>query len=352
MRKKLLLTTCIMSMFMGVSSYIETTNAQVVYVNGSNSSENYNNGGITINNRNQQQSEIGVDNVPTASISVSNNISRNPNIGDGGAVPLQKKGILPAEEFGRDMPFELAVSSIVPGGYHVNMNGVDTSKKVSWSGGRHWKDVLWTMAEANGYNVKYGNNNTITISGDYSGSNSMMNQQTPSATVTPIQQQDMNRTQNSTSFNAQAYASVSKNNNVVTPGDSPIGVTKQAIPSTKYTAKNDGNMLVPNQKERNIVNSPKVTYAPQGGGSGIYYAAQGAQLDQVLQIWSNANGWRVQYDAKMFYPIEMPVTLDGGYEQSVKTLMRAMQENTNPKPKYKFYLGNKVLRIYNYDDGS
>lgn len=343
MKKRFLMATCVFGGLLSINA-----NAQVVYLH-------------------KQKVEIPVS--PTATIepsSTSKAISVQP-VEPSAVNPTGVNGdVVPNDEFGKDVPISIAVTSIVPNGYTISWNGVDKTKKVSWSGGRNWKDILATTTEANGYQSTIKGKNIIITGQDVNSgisvspvvSSNVPNNQTPVVTpVAPpsvadqrpvVTDQNSTRIQHSTSQDVQTSMS-----HIVEPSSTSSKDTHSgAVPRTEYTGPQDGDLLVPNLKAREISNMPKTSYAPAGGGEGIYYAAGGSKLDQVLQIWANANGWKVDYDARVLYPIDMPVTLNGDFMSVVRTLVRSVQEYSSPKPKYKFYVGNHVLHVYNFDDGS
>lgn len=284
--------------------------------------------------------------------------------------PSGNSSVISATEFGKDVPISFAVSSIVPDGYVVNWQGVNKDRKVSWSGGRPWKDTLWTLAEANGYHTSIAQNK-ITITGSDTDSSSIASDPVnpPDSSITKNSFQDsapvksiadsrsyqksesLERTQYSTTDRLQDKLISKDNAEVVEPSNHSIYASNKGVAlKTIHQKASDNDALVPNMKANQIEEMPQVSYAPRGGGDGIYYASNTQTVDSVLQIWSNANGWRLQYDAKMLYPIDMPTTLRGDYMEVVRTLLRSI--SAVPKPKYKFYKGNHVLRIYNFDDGS
>lgn len=297
--------------------------------------------------------------IPIASLSVP------PVSPSGTSAPI------PASEFGKDVPISFAVSSIVPDGYSVDWHGVNQDRKVSWSGGRPWKDTLWTLAEANGYHTSIQQNHII-ITGSDADSNSIAADPVnppnmPVTSTLPVQDsyaknsipdsrpyektENSERTQHSTTELLQDKMISKDNAEIVEPSNHSIyDSNKGVVLKTVHHAASDNDALIPNMKANQIEAMPQVSYAPKGGGEGIYYASNTQTADSVLQIWSNANGWRLQYDAKMLYPIDMPTTLRGDYMEVVRTLLRSI--SAVPKPKYKFYKGNHVLRIYNFDDGS
>lgn len=56
---------------------------------------------------------------------------------------------------GKDVPLGLAVMQIVPSDRMVTFGpGVDQSASVSWSGGRHWRDILTEVVIAKGLSVR------------------------------------------------------------------------------------------------------------------------------------------------------------------------------------------------------
>ena len=345
MKKRFLMATCVFGSLFSINA-----NAQVVYLH-------------------KQKVEIPVSPTVTVEpVSTSKTITALPVEPNAINPTGVNGGVVPNDEFGKDVPISIAVTSIVPNGYSISWNGVDKTKKVSWSGGRNWKDILATTTEANGYQSTIKGKNIIITGQDTNSGISVSpvvspsNTQSPAPVVTPVAppppsvadqrpvvtDSNATRIQHSTSQDVQDSMS-----HVVEPSNkSSQSIHSGVVPRTEYTGPQDGDLLVPNLKAKEISNMPRTSYAPAGGGEGIYYAAGGSKLDQVLQIWANANGWKVDYDARVLYPIDMPVTLNGDFMSVVRTLVRSVQEYSTPKPKYKFYVGNHVLHVYNFDDGS
>lgn len=273
--------------------------------------------------------------------------------------------VIPNTEFGSNMPLSFALSSIVPSTYKVAYANVDQQRIVNWSGGRGWRDTLVSLCSAYGYTVQWAGE-TVIISGSDSA--------TPAATVavataapvsvspavtTPAPDAATKvvlRTQNSSSTNVQEV--MADRREMIKSGDSAEVIdpnrAAQNAPTghivTHRATSDDGDMIVANSKSALMEQMPTLSYAPKGGGSGVYYAAQGQDLYQVLCVWAGANGWKVDYrDVHLRYPIEEDVTLRGDFKSVAKTLIHSIKAQPNPRPL--FYNGNKTLRIYNYEAG-
>lgn len=114
----------------------------------------------------------------------------------------------------------------------------------------------------------------------------------------------------------------------------------------------DANMTFEsNRAARRILKTPHSSYGPRQGGDGLYFAAAGDTLYSVLQQWAGLNGWKVQYDAQLSYPLDSEVSLHGSFIECAASLIEAFRRSVETIPQYKFYSANKVLRIWNYDGG-
>lgn len=282
-----------------------------------------------------------------------------------GDTPKNAGAIIPASQFGKAVPFNIAVMSIVPSGYNVHYQGVDESAIVNWAGGRPWKNTLDTLAAAHGYNVAWAGHD-LTITGNASSTST-----TPAPVDTSIGATAQNTLPASANINnapkvldggAQAEPTVLHRTQFSTdqvhlPDNGAQGLPvsaasrKNAAILLKRTNDTDGDAIIANSPSARVSNIPMVSYAPKNGGYGIYYAAPHQSLSEVLAIWANANGWQFKDDTSSNYEIEMPVTLKGDFKEVAKTLIKSIQANPAPRPM--FYNGNNVLRIFRYgDDGA
>lgn len=106
-----------------------------------------------------------------------------------------------------------------------------------------------------------------------------------------------------------------------------------------------------NSRAARLRNLPKQSFGPREGGVGVYYAAVGDNLYSVLQHWAGLNGWKIQYDAELSYPIDESATFRGSFIECATAIIENLRKSTDPIPEYKFYAANNTLRIWNYDGG-
>lgn len=128
-------------------------------------------------------------------------------------------------------------------------------------------------------------------------------------------------------------------------------VPAKALSKSRGYSPDTAETIETNQKASRIVRLPHSSYGPRNGGEGLYFAADGDNLYSVLQQWAGLNGWKVQYDAQLSYPLDSSVSLHGSFVECAASLLEAFRKSVDPAPQYKFYNVNKVLRIWNYDDG-
>lgn len=274
--------------------------------------------------------------------------------------------IIPADQFGRDIPFNIAVLSILPSGYTASYNGVNQDEHVNWMGGHTWQDTLSVLAAAHGYNFTIQGTNVIFSSqGEAGGTSvpkgsSVINSNTTHETVAPIS------VSHDTVLGGGAIAvpdadsaksTVSLPRKQISTAEAKQGPTPHidGIPDTnnshvvlRHTSSSDGDALLPNSRSELIAGMPRQSYAPKSGGYGVYYGAAHQSLIQTLRVWASANGWSVQDDTHITYPLDMAVTLKGDFKEVAKTLINSL--HVNPRPQKLFYNGNHVLRLFNYEE--
>lgn len=293
----------------------------------------------------------------------------------GGVADSRDNAVIASSEFGTGVPLSMALSSIVPQGFTVAYASVDQNKPVNWAGGHGWRDTLVSLCSAYGYHVQWVPGRTVVISGSASdeaagatdtSAHTASTQTGLTDKMIPVglsahNEQIVTPTQVSSSRNIQGdvldqregvHQTTSLNRDgaeIVQTNRAPMNTTPGVI-MTKRQMDGDGDLLIPNSKSALMENMPSMSYAPKNGGNGIYYAAAGQDLYQVLCVWAGANGWKVDYrDVKMRYPIYEEVSLRGDFHSVAKTLIHSIHATPMPHPM--FYNGNKTLRIYNYEPG-
>lgn len=242
----------------------------------------------------------------------------------------------PGAAFGNNLPFEIAAGMIAPTSFHVMFDSAaHKDALVSWnaSSGGDWQTILNKVAHDSG--------NGITVAG-----NTIFVSPVPGSLPTGA-------------VNIPAPSQVSTN--AIPPAEyvrpKPKGKATVVEPSNSRRVDDDDTLVVapsgglaPATRADIARDMPQTSYAPASGGVGVYYAARHQDLQTVLQTWANANGWSVEYDAQVHYTLEQPVTLNGDFTECARTLIHSIR--ATPKPRDKFYVGNHVLRIFNYDDAS
>lgn len=275
--------------------------------------------------------------------------------------------VIPADQFGNDIPFNIAVLSILPNGYTASYEGVNQEEHVNWSGGHTWQDTLNVLAAAHGYSFSiHGRQVVFSSQGDVGGTSvpkgsSVVKGATAGGTAAPIGAssepvvlgggavavQDANSSESIVAL-PRKQVSTSEAKQGPAPHVEGLPDSNSSRVVLKHTDASDGDALLPNSKSELIAGMPRQSYAPKSGGYGVYYGAAHSSLIQTLRIWASANGWSVQDDTHITYPLDMAVTLKGDFKEVAKTLINSL--HVNPRPQKLFYNGNHVLRLYNYEE--
>lgn len=273
-------------------------------------------------------------------------------------------GIISADHFGHDVPFSLAVMSILPKGYTAQYEaGVDQNKLVNWAGGRSWHDILDSLSSAHGYDVRYAGKTVVVSQATAAtagvvtapivsqptvdnGSTALhVHEATPASAPVPVAAQPV-------------VASIPAN---PPPTEMGVEAVQQSVTARELGLKAAGGSVqgvVANNRQYNdggLVPSdalagdhPRLSYAPKGGGYGIYYGAAGQSVDQVIRVWAAANGWNVVDDTNMSYKLDVPVSLRGDFKSSVRAILGSLA--VNPKPQHMFLNGGSTIHLYLQED--
>ena len=75
-----------------------------------------------------------------------------------------------------------------------------------------------------------------------------------------------------------------------------------------------------------------------------WVAKEGMTLREILEKWSEVEGWEVAWNTKREYPLKASVIFRGRYKDVAAALIRTFSRAT-PQPHAKFFFGNKVLVI-------
>lgn len=80
-------------------------------------------------------------------------------------------------------------------------------------------------------------------------------------------------------------------------------------------------------------------------GSDAWHVRAGSSLHDVLQGWSQRQGWEFVWDAPGDYRLRASAVLHGDFENAVTTLADAVSQ-TNPDLNVTLYQGNRVLHVH------
>ncbi len=293
-----------------------------------------------------------------------------PSGGDGGHV-------IPADHFGREVPFSIAVMSILPAGYTAQYDSsVDQNALVNWAGGRPWRDIMDTLSASRGYDVRYsGKTVSVSSSGNTAGAVvSSAPVSIPAAQPAPVVQSAAATTAPTEGLHvhhatppaevspvsAPAQESIPANPEPTDLGVEPVqqSVTARDLGLKVVGGNVQGSQASSRQfSDGGLVPSdslsgerPRLSYAPKGGGRGIYYGAAGQDVVQVLRVWAAANGWNVVDDTRMSYKLDVPVSLRGDFKSSVRAVLNSLA--ATPHPEHIFLNGGSTLHLFLQEDQS
>lgn len=265
--------------------------------------------------------------------------SSAPIVRDGVALSAQDdiKRVLPSSDFGSNIPLSFAIRQVLPPDMMVHYGpGVDSTKLVSWKGGRTVQAILDGLSGDNGLKYLVEGQLVTFVPKDAAFQTAVQSgvpQAAPVATPVPP----------APSVPAPA-APASQAPASQAPAPAPAAPAVIAVPRqpTNPDARvRSGAHIAPTEL-------PKKTFAPADGGVGVYYAPAGEEIDAILANWAAKTGWMVAYKTDMRYRLEAPLSFNGTFEQAVSGLIDAIQ--ATPRPRAMLYRGNHVVHVYTDDD--
>lgn len=270
--------------------------------------------------------------------------SSAPIVRDGVALSAQDdiKRVLPSSDFGSNIPLSFAIRQVLPPDMMVHYGpGVDSTKLVSWKGGRTVQAILDGLSGDNGLKYLVEGQLVTFVPKDAAFQTAVQSgvpQAAPVATpVPPAPAVPAPAAPASQAPASQAPASQA-------PAPAPAAPAVVAVPPqpTNPDARvRSGAHIAPTEL-------PKKTFAPADGGVGVYYAPAGEEIDAILANWASKTGWMVAYKTDMRYRLEAPLSFNGTFEQAVSGLIDAIQ--ATPRPRAMLYRGNHVVHVYTDDD--
>jgi len=241
--------------------------------------------------------------------------------------------------FGNDIPLAFALQQIVPDGFLISYaGGVDKDLKISWKGGSSWRSVLAETARQNHL--------TATVDG----------QSVRIAADAPVQ----------AASPAPSAATVPPADHSPAPAPAPAATPAAAPQSEAPPGTAEAPKPKPGKDMRGAQQAaaapaartpqgrllsapppPSVSTAP-AGGTGVWHAAQGETLDQVLGDWGEKSGWKVVVNTRMIYELQASADFRGDFIEASSALIKSIQ--AKPQPLATFYRGNHALVISNAAD--
>lgn len=255
------------------------------------------------------------------------------------------------EGFGSDMPLALALQQIAPPGYTFSFgDGVNPGVRVSWEGGsKPWNQViddtlkpLGLSSEVRGMIVHIKN----------PASASALPAEKPTGKLGALDEKSAADTKSKpvkTAFSAQEL----RRKNVKDPGESakpqPISIASAeaaaAIEPTSGSPKTTSPAAEPKTTvsakpaippvELASVEPPKDDTKHFFSTPGIWKAAQGENLKDILGAWSKQAGVALIWNATHDYVVESAMTLDDSFQTAVQTIVDKGVKGEN-KPVFTF----------------
>ena len=139
-----------------------------------------------------------------------------------------------------------------------------------------------------------------------------------------------------------------------TPTDGVVAPPESEMPlSNKNLLEDDGVRVLSASMPPglDLSNGEKNTKPSEGTGDNEmtdsvrdWVAKEGMTLREILEKWSEVEGWEVAWNTKREYPLKASVIFRGRYKDVAAALIRTFSRAT-PQPHAKFFFGNKVLVI-------
>jgi hypothetical protein len=321
----------------------------------------------------------------------------------GASVPITDMVV---EGFADQVPITVALRQILPRGmvYSVG-NDVDINTKVSWQGGRPWRDVLNTTLQSVGLRANYTNTMVRVEKGPFALNPPV--RLTPPVTSTvidggaPIALTPPSATHRVageiTSLDADGAVAPLTSSTVMalgtTPASAPLndsgavkigsdftgqpktsslveitsfdpdikaevaaGVTGPATPSTGFvSAANTADMknvlTLPDGYDSTIAplnKGPRTAPTIAMGQTAEWSAKAGQMLHDVIEEWSARTGVEVNWQAEYDYPLQASLHYNGTFEDAIRTLLYGFRDAT-PQPIGRLHkneeLGQQVLVV-------
>jgi len=218
------------------------------------------------------------------------------------------------EGVGTDLPLALALEQIVPPRLKLTISdNVRKDLRVSWHGAGDWKSVLRQLARSNHLTVSFGES-AVLIGAQF-------------------------RTKGASAASKRSAATRNATSAV------PVIATQDRHQVPGVDVRTD-EPLTSAPKPPSIATAPllPVSTSPNGG-NGIWHAAQGETLDQVLNDWAESSGWTVVFNSQIIYDLQASADFRGDFLQAASALVESIQ--SKPQPLATFYRGNRALVISN-----
>lgn len=190
---------------------------------------------------------------------------------------------------GVGVPLKLAVLSVLPDGgdgWVVNTDGrIDESRKITWTGGDEWKDILTLMGSQNGFVAAVSEaQKTVGISSD--------------------------------------------------PGYAALLSNRNADISGIRDARAHQVRSIPVDKANNV-----------SDGSKVWFFQQDKTVMQNFQLWADRAGWTLNWDHSKDFKSVASAQFVGTFSEAVREASFALANSGLPIG-IETYRGNKVLRVY------
>ncbi len=283
------------------------------------------------------------------------------------AAPLavaQADGMLSG--FGTDLPLVIALQQVAPPGYQFAFSpGVDLGQRVSWEGGKPWRDVAHDMLASKGLTFETQDDNVLMVMEQGASAPALQTAQVtppavpaapssvetadirrkkPAGLISRIRSQlsreetpveatigapPRNAAEQMTAEwdDAQNDVAASALNNdeqlATAPGEdlSPIALTMAPPATPPAAARAAAPVVRPPMSSRAVVSAPAASWQAEAGMT----------LRDVLQDWANRAGvdlyWSIDYD----YRLRQSVSIDGTFSDAASQLLDRFA-NAKPRP--------------------
>ena len=261
--------------------------------------------------------------------------------------------------FGSDLPLVIALQQVAPPGYQFAFSpGVDLGQRVSWNGGKHWRDVASDMLGSKGLTFETQDDNVLMVMPQGGSASGLQTAQvTPAAPVplAPVETADVRRPKPA-GLISRIRSQLSREE---APVEATIGAPRNAAEQmtsdwdaaeadTMNSALNSDEqyapvpgedlspvaltMAQPQQPRAPMVRPPaahnEVVTAPAAAS---WQAPAGMTLRDALQDWANRAGvelyWSIDYD----YRLRQSVSVQGTFSEAASQLLDRFA-NAKPRP--------------------